>query len=629
MGRESPEIERTNREVQERTREQPMSDSGDPPSAVTPLTTALLLCGKNLSSDDRNVTELLEFFGIPWKAVRIGEITGDGASLANVYTGKFCILSSASCMAKAIQGIEDSQNALPRWMMKASSVYIYGFQNTDPCKKLLRFLTNDSQGNIRNLNALQTFISVTSDFPEMCGPMSEMRIPIELSEEDCVFEVHHQGERYQGIISANDGEVFFGVTCRGVRFYLNACCKVVDISSPSTTYFDVKKFFCSAVPITMYLKWALGDICWTGTGTSGCLIVDDPLLTARYGFLHFREALELMDKHNFTTTIAFIPWNWGRTNPRTVGIFQQRPDRFSLCVHGCDHTAGEFATRSTALLNRRIKAASQRMEFLLQRTSLQHDRVMVFPQGAFSPETGRALKLNGFVAAVNTEVAPSNNASNATKITDLWQVAIMKYGSFPIFTRRYLAHGIENFAFDALLGKPCLIVAHHDVFRGHGRDLADFIAKLNSLKWNLRWRPLGDAISHSFKIRNKADGTSVIQMYAKNLVIENPSTEPREAAVMKEESDPDCVYAVMVNQMAIDYSYGEGYLQFKVKVFPKEMAQVRVIYSGKLDVAPSNDGIAYSIKTRTRRYLSEIRDNYLSRSDLLYESAVRIKRLLK
>src|SRR5207237_3997303 len=114
-----------------------------------------------------------------------------------------------------------------------------------------------------------------------------------------------------------------------------------------------------------------------------------------------------------------------------------------------------------------------------------------------SPEVGRALKLNGFVAAVHTEVAPAQPAGNDTTIADVWSVAIMKYGTFPIFTRRYLDHGIENFAFDALLGKPCLIAGHHDIFRDHARILVDFVEHLNSLKWNLVCRPMGAAIRGS------------------------------------------------------------------------------------------------------------------------------------
>ena len=268
------------------------------------------------------------------------------------------------------------------------------------------------------------------------------------------------------------------------------------------------------------------------------------------------------------------------------------------------------------------------MESLFQRTSLQHDKIMVFPQGAFSPEAGRALKLNGFVAAVNTEVAPSGGAGNETKIADLWNVAIMKYGTFPIFTRRYLTHGIENFAFDALLGKPCLMVAHHEVFKAQGRELLEFIGRLNSLKWNLRWCSLGDAISHSFKIRNDAGGRRAIQMYAEHLVIENPSTEPRETVVMKEERDPDCVKAVMVNQKTVDHVYEGDHLQFRLTMPPGERTEVRIIYFDKLDLDLHDDGIAYSIRIGVRRHLSELRDNYVSQNDFLYATAAKFKRFL-
>ena len=610
-------------------REHPTCGSDYGRSAVVPPPSrALLLCDEKLSFDERNLTALLDFFGIPWKAVSPGEMTRECTSAESDSNDRFCILSSAPCMAAALESIAGSDAALPTWMLNASSVYIYGVQETPLCKRLLRFLPSAADGEIRKPIALDAHLFVTRDFPEMCGPMSGIQVSVKLAEKDFYFDIHPEAEECQSIITANCGEIFVLVRRNSVRFFLNACSETIDISSPVTKYFDVKEYFCSAVPIAMYLRWAFAEICWTGSETRGCLIVDDPLLKPRYGFLRFRDTLELMDSYNFTTTIAFIPWNWRRTDPQTVRQFQLRTDRLSLCVHGCDHTAGEFASRSTALLNRRIKTASQRMELMFQRTSLRHDNIMVFPQGSFSPETGRALKLNGFVAAVNTEVAPSGGARNDTKIADLWNVAIMKYGTFPIFTRRYLTHGVENFAFDALLGKPCLMVAHHEVFKDRGRELMEFIGRLNSLKWNLRWCSLGDAISHSFKIRNCAGGTHAIQMYAGHLVIENPSTEPREAVAQKEESDPDCVKAVTVNQKTIDHAYEGNHLQFRVTMHPGERTEVRVNYFDKLDLDPHNDGIAYSIKIRVRRHLSELRDNYISQNDFLYATTAKAKRFL-
>jgi hypothetical protein len=597
-------------------------------AVATPSSRALLLCDERSSSDERKITALLDFFGIPWRVVSAGEMTGGSASTQCDSPGEFCILTTAPCMAAALQNVASSDATLPAWMSGASSVYIYGFQETTQCRGLLRFLTSAPDGEIRKPTSREARMSVTRDFAEMCGPMSGIDAPVKVTEKDFYFDFQQEANVCQSIVTANYGDAFVSVNRSGVRFFLNACSEIIDINTLATKYFDVKEYFCSAVPVTMYIKWAFADICWTGTDTRGCLIVDDPLLRPRYGFLRFRDTLELMDSHNFTTTIAFIPWNWRRTNHQTVRQFQQRNDRLSLCIHGCDHTAGEFAVRSTALLNRRIKTASQRMDLLSKKTSIEHDRIMVFPQGAFSPEVGRALKFNGFVAAVNTEVAPSGEAQNETKIADLWNVAIMKYGSFPIFTRRYLTHGVENFAFDALLGKPCLMVAHHEVFKSRGRELAGFIEKLNSLKWNFRWCSLGDVISHSFKICKGAGGIRAIQMYAEHLVMENTSTGTQEAVVMKEESDPDCVKAVMVNQMIVDHAYEDNHLQFRVTIPPHDRTEVHVIYFDKLELEPRKDSIAYILKTRARRHLSELRDNYVSQSDFLYEIATKVKRIL-
>lgn len=601
-----------------------MSEPKSRAVADSPLpSSTLLLCGEHTTDEDRNVTRLLDFFAIPWKAAMARDRDVDERQ------GRFTIVISADCMAEAMQDAQGPATALFPWITKASAVYVYGFRDNEPSTKLLRFLTGNPQAKVRPIHAVETTMTITGDSPEMCGPMSGMRVPVTLRAPGCVCDVGLGVEGLQSIVRADQGEVFFAITCAGVRFYLNAWSKTLDVSTLSAQYFDVKKFFCEAVPLIFYLKWAFREGAWSRGETNACLIVDDPPLKRRYGFLDFDEALDLMHRYNFTTTVAFIPWNWRRTHPLTLNMFRSHPEQFSLVVHGCDHTAREFAVRSTALLNRKIRTSRQRMECFRRRTLIRAERVMVFPQGEFSPETGRALKLNGFVAAVNTEVAPSQPAANETTIADLWNVAIMRYGTFPIFTRRYLDHGIENFAFDALLGKPCLIAAHHDIFRDHARNLVDFVARLNSLRWNLVWRPLGEAIRRSFTTRRLDDGTSVIQMFAGSLLVENPDSETRKALLLKEEGDPECVQSVWVNQRRVEFGVEGGYLRVWLTTLPRETALVRVVYRNRLDAIPDRHSSRTNIKVAAKRYLSEFRDNYLSRSAFLYQSANRLKHLMK
>jgi len=569
---------------------------------------ALLLRSGGHSPEANRLPEMLDFFGIPWAELTISEAKAGGAASLIAGHSRFSILTSAPCLAETLE--PGKAGVLPGWLTEAASVFVYGFQTTDACRNLLREISGDPEANIRSLDARPTKVSVADDFPEICGPMSGVQMQLEPGA-DTVLTMRRAGGDFQSIVSAPEGHLFAEFHRGGARFFCDASQKMADIHRRTATYFDVKKSFSGTVPIVMYLKWAFRDICWTTKETSACLIIDDPLLQPRYGSLDFLELLQLMNKHTFASTIALIPWNWRRTDRGTVAAFQRNNEKLSICVHGCDHTGGEFATRSTEVLNRKLKTASHRMNSLLERTGLHHDKVMIFPQGKFSPEAGLALKGNGFAAAVNTEVAPANHDCNETTIADLWSVAILRYAGFAIFTRRYIAHGIENFAFDGLLGKPCFVVVHHELFRDHGSKLSEFLEKLNSLNWKLRWRTLGNAVCHNYSIQRR-DGMNKVKMFAEQLVIENTeeNTEPapQQMMVSKEEPDIAAVKCVTVNQEPVDYEYAGGCLRFMVQVPPMGTAEIRCTYREQVNLSTRSEPISYKLKVAARRYLSEFRD---------------------
>jgi hypothetical protein len=576
------------------------------------LPMALLLGQETHLPEDRHLQAILDFFGIPWASLTIAQVrNGEVASLTAGHA-RYSILVSAPCLAEALH--REESGILPNWLSAAASVYIYGFHAADACRTLLRELTGDPEADICSLDARPTTLSIAVDFPEMCGPMSGLQVHIEPGPE-AVLSIPPDKDTPHSIVGTPEGDLFAGIPHAGVPFFCDASQTIIDIHQCSKECFDVRRSFVGAVPLVMYLKWAFRDICWTTQETNACLIIDDPPLKPRYGFLDFRELLQLMDTCKFTTTVAFIPWNWKRTNRSTVSTFLQHSEVLSVCVHGCDHTAREFAARSSDLLEKKLKVAKHRMRSLLEKTGLNHDQVMVFPQGVFSPETAPALKRNGFVAAVNTEVASAGPEFNEVEIADLWSVAILRYGMFPIFTRRYISHGIENFAFDGLLGKPCFIVGHHELFRDHGSKLSIFVRALNSLNWKLCWRTLEDAISHTYSVQHR-DGEVKVKMCAERLIVENLEEKATRVAVFKEEEDPSAVASIQVNQQSIKFGYKNGGLQFVVDIPAKCHAVIHCNYHDSGKSVTASDLLSYRIKVAARRYLCEIRD------DLTYRSAI-------
>src|SRR5207237_8376729 len=144
---------------------------------------------------------------------------------------------------------------------------------------------------------------------------------------------------------------------------------------------------------------------------------------------------------------------------------------------------------------------------------ISNDRVLLFAQGIFSEAAMSALKHSGLIAAVNSDVISSDSQPRAVTISELWDIAVMGYSDFPIFTRRYPWEGIANFAFDALLGKPAIVLIHHDYCSDHCARLIDFIKGLNALKCPLTWSSLGEVVRRSCRQTEVSPDVVELVMY--------------------------------------------------------------------------------------------------------------------
>jgi hypothetical protein len=263
-----------------------------------------------------------------------------------------------------------------------------------------------------------------------------------------------------------------------------------------------------------------------------------------------------------------------------------------------------------------------------ERTGIHHDPVMIFPQGVFSSVCPEVLKRNGFLAAVNTETVPVDFPSVGTRIRDVWDVAIMTYGGFPIFTRRYAFHGLENFAFDLLLGKPCLIVSHHDFFKDGSAGVIELIEKLRSLNCCLRWRPLGEVIRRACRRRVTEMGVEGVEMYGSELLIDNPLDQVINVHVRKRENQADLVAEVRCDQKPVMWTTEDGHLVFEERIGPCSERHFQVFYRKQDEAEKVGRSLRFELSVAARRILSEFRDDYLSRSRFLSATAASLKNVI-
>jgi hypothetical protein len=572
---------------------------------------AFLLTGDQPSIDDRRAGKLLEFFGVPFETrkVRDFRLLESSQSQSNTECRLVC---AAETFAHFMEGLHNASNGREGFARRVHSVFLYPAANSAGIANAVRQL---SGARISIVQGAQSDIEwrVADDPGGLCGAMRGLRIrPTSAALEGFCFFDGNSSAATPLISADTKATAFLKLIWQTVPIFVPSA-RLIDIDADlKTQNFDVRDHFFSAVPAVSYVRWAFAHTSWNMPEASACLVIDDPLLKARYGFVRFHELLTLMKQLRFSTSIAFIPWNWWRSDPKVAQVFKNNSENYSLCVHGCDHTAGEFGTFDRQQLRAIAHEAIRRMTLHQRRTGLAHDRVMVFPQGVFSEQAILELKHAGFHAVVNSEVHSNPLRQRKLKISDVWDTAVMSYGDFPIYTRRYPAQGVENLAFDLLLGKPCLIVVHHD-FCGDGyRRLAQFIDQLNAIKVSLVWRGLGEVVRRGYRQRKLSPNCVEIEMYGSELLIENRSDRTMSYFVRRREREPNSIESLYAGSHRVSWNSAGDYIEFKVDLAPGESTLLTLRFKAAGDAAYSGENLAYAAKTMLRRYLSEARDNYLA-----------------
>ena len=569
------------------------------------MATRAIVVSTSAGSIEGRLGRILEHFGVRTDALGVDAISAwpSGAGPGQEAFALFASLEAFTAMMRAAQAV--------RLIETATAVYLYPTTDRSASEQALRQLEGWASSSLESLGTGPCSFVVSNDLAELDGPMAGISVSARPVPEDFVLQHTGAGTAVTRLLAADGAPAFVRFEWHGVPVFLCTSAALVDIDQPvNGAFFDVKEHFCSLVPLVMFLTWACRDGMWRPLDTGACLIVDDPLLKRTYGFCDFGNLLELMNRYDFTTNVAFIPWNWRRTSSSASQFFRREGRRFSISIHGCDHTASEFGDTSIDQLDGKARLAQLRMRRHETRTGIAHDPIMVFPQGVFSSQTPGVLKRNGFIAAVNTELNPVDPSLNRTLIRDTWDVAIRRYGSFPIFTRRYASHGLENFAFDILIGKPCLIVSHHGSFKNDCAEVIDLVRGLHALRGSLTWRSLGGVIRRAGRRRVRATGSEEIEMYSGDLLVSNTTQRPLSIVVRKKEDDPSFVAGVRGDRGDLEWTTDGDGITFADTIPPGQDARYAVGYTPLPAKPRPSRPMRFEASVLARRILCEFRDEY-------------------
>ena len=598
----------------------PSSDTQRERSAST----ITLLYWSELSEVESNAAKLIGFAGIECKPVKLTSTVIKESKAHGLIGSGANMIASAQTLARVAgedRGIEWIESVLNT----ASHCFVFGFEPGPQDEGIIRHLTSNRLKKVLPIGHECVRFSVVPGTNDVCRQLAGVDIGTPDPKRDRVFDGSLNSVR--SLVRIGALPCFVCLRHANCELFLAAGGEPADLDLPVSNGDLLKDFFPQTAPLLIFIRHACAECCWQNPAPQACLILDDPLLQNHYGFLDYGKLLASMEQENFSTSIAFIPWNYRRSKSSVVSLFRRAPDRFSLCVHGCDHTGGEFGEVDSARLRALARTGLDRMKEHEQLTGLPCDRVMVFPQGCFSSAALPALRACGYLAAINSTPYPADSAT-PLRLRDLLEVTANGPADFPLFLRRY-PNDLESLAFDLFLGKPALIVEHHGYFRSGYAPLANLVRRLRSLEPRLQWSTAAESCSRTSLHRCGQDGTVHVRFFTDLFRLTNTSGVPQKYSLARNCSALDTDLEVLIDGKPVRWRRAGNEVCITHQLNPGASAEFHLRCPGdNSEPWPTAKRMSQRVTVFVRRRLSEFRDNCVDKSAFLSRMTSQIRNRL-
>jgi hypothetical protein len=249
---------------------------------------------------------------------------------------------------------------------------------------------------------------------------------------------------------------------------------------------------------------------------------------------------------------------------------------------------------------------------------------MVFPQGLFSRAAVAALRENDFLAAVNSTLFPVDAWASEIRLADLIEPAFLSIEDFPIFLRRYPRDPVLC-ALDLFLGRPLLLVEHHEYFRDGYAACRRFHEAINRFRPGPTWAPLHEIVRRVCLQREIEPGKLDVRFYTDSFILENWSTQRLSYRLARRYTRSNLIRGVVVNGMPVEHAFDDRQIVFSFDLDPQTSATVEVMRNGLCANNVFKGSLAYRLRVWARRNLCDLRDDnaWISRCALWIKRARR------
>jgi hypothetical protein len=170
------------------------------------------------------------------------------------------------------------------------------------------------------------------------------------------------------------------------------------------------------------------------------------------------------------------------------------------------------------------------------------------------------------------------------------------------------------FAMALFLGKPAILVEHHEFFRNGPSGVEAFVSGLAKLRPDLRWLGLAEITSRTHLRRWIADGNCEVRFFTDTFKLDHDSTRPANYRILRRIPASTHVRRVTVDGVEIFFGREDELLIFHARASSPQTLRIQVEVAPVKPAKTFSSGIKYQASVAARRRLSEFRDNVIARN---------------
>lgn len=586
------------------------------PGAENDFQALLLYDSARIHDSDINFRKLAEYYGVRLQQIDLSHTPLTDAVLKN-QKGQYYLAiginadtlehrSPAFFRSEQIRLLEDAvrggANLLVSGLSDVATQY-----NHD----VLRELTGLTNVTVDRPQDSHCDWLVSGEVPEVTREFSGQAISVpSLRQTDFALQFGGSGTVVPLISSTDDKGQTYAITTKlqlgSGHIFLDGSFQRGNLESTFMDQLYTRAGFSTIIPSMLFLRSSLGDRVWHNDHRYANLTIDDPPLWESYRGFSYVGLLQEMERHNFHTSIAFLPMNWNTSHPDVVDIFRRYSNRYSLVVHGNNHDGYEFyrySTRADDPYTARpfpdqeadIREALERMERHTKATGIPYGKIMIFPYGISPEDTLILLKKYSFNMTVNGQDIPLDASPPRNYDFGMYQ-ANMNYGNFASVLR--LSPSTEDYVFDFFVSKPALMYVHDQFFSGNMgafNPVADAINKVGKVEW----QSLDYIAKHLYLEKDNDDGSKDVKVYGNHFILPNDTDGEQIYHVTKEETLNVPIANLTVNGTTMQYTVEEGQLRLDLRVPARSSAEVNIAYDTGVAISPSPRPTVFALPTPT------------------------------